>query len=232
LAYLYEFKGTRTVDILGGEPLLAPWLFELIENARGIGYDGISLVTNGTLFTRARLEWLAERRIEISFSMQAATAALHDRITGLRGSFAKCREAVEMAYRLRMDLYVSIVLFGENDHELGGFIAMLRDIGIPDDRIRTDRIRPVGRAIKIAAAGVMTSPRWYDVCSQCMGQHININANGDVHCCSIARDRVIANMTEHPLPDIVRSGQYAEALADLRARAEADTRIPRETVRV
>jgi radical SAM protein with 4Fe4S-binding SPASM domain len=98
-----------TVLLSGGEPLLRPDLFELIEHGRSRGLR-ITLSTNGTLITpevAGRIRALGVSYVGISLDGIGAT---NDRFRGHRGAFDKamagfraCREAGQRA-GLRMTL--------------------------------------------------------------------------------------------------------------------------------
>lgn len=82
--------GLHEFDISGGEPLLHPGIFEILDAAAG-EQTSVLLVTNGTLLAQR----LDRRRPEGGFggvhrlfvSLDAPGAELHDRLRGLPGAF-------------------------------------------------------------------------------------------------------------------------------------------------
>ncbi|MDD5163231.1 MAG: radical SAM protein [Candidatus ainarchaeum sp.] len=70
IAKTFSALGLKKVKFTGGEPLLRQDLFEIIKIFKQAGFEDISLVTNGSLLDREKLEKLRESglgRITISF---------------------------------------------------------------------------------------------------------------------------------------------------------------------
>ncbi len=75
--------GYPNLHITGGEPLMWPHLFNLIEQALTMGYDSVFINTNGTLLTADAAKRLAgfDGRVTLSISLQGPEE-LHDRVRG------------------------------------------------------------------------------------------------------------------------------------------------------
>jgi MoaA/NifB/PqqE/SkfB family radical SAM enzyme len=75
--------GYRHFHITGGEPLLWPHLFNLIDEAVAMGYESVFINTNGTLLTVEHARNLASfgERVTLSISLQGPEE-LHDRVRG------------------------------------------------------------------------------------------------------------------------------------------------------
>jgi MoaA/NifB/PqqE/SkfB family radical SAM enzyme len=86
---LLKRRGALAVGITGGEPLLHPGLFELMDAARALGLL-VHLNTNGSRLTAERVApLLAAGLHSINVSLDGACAATHDALRGVPGSFAQ-----------------------------------------------------------------------------------------------------------------------------------------------
>ncbi len=83
--------GYRHFHITGGEPLLWPHLFNLIDESIAMGYESAFINTNGTLLTAERARDLASfgGRVTLSISLQGPEE-LHDRVRGPSFGAARC----------------------------------------------------------------------------------------------------------------------------------------------
>jgi hypothetical protein len=84
----------QSIGIAGGEPLLVKGLFDVAERVVQAGID-ISLYTGGWTVPVPMPEPLARLFSRIVVSIDGATAAVHDRIRGRRGSFARAVDALQ-----------------------------------------------------------------------------------------------------------------------------------------
>jgi radical SAM protein with 4Fe4S-binding SPASM domain len=110
-------SGTLYLTISGGEPLLKKDFFGIVEHARGLKF-GVSVITNGSLLdARAARRLLALGIMDIGISFHAASAPLHDLLSGVPGSFAKARRALDFCLALGVKTAikhtVSSLNFGE-----------------------------------------------------------------------------------------------------------------------
>lgn len=131
---------TLTLGFFGGEPLLE---WELLQRAtlyageraqeRGIPIRR-TVTTNGTRFTDARLEWLAELDFDTGISIDGGRE-MHDTTRPLRGggsSFDSCRRGLEAALAVLPRLEVITVVDPENVRHLPVGIQSLIDAGVTD----------------------------------------------------------------------------------------------------
>jgi len=88
--------GTFFLTFSGGEILLRDDLFTILEHARRLNFS-TSLMSSGTLgLDEAKVGRLKDLGIgEMLFSLYSAEAAVHDRVTGNPGSFARLCGTVE-----------------------------------------------------------------------------------------------------------------------------------------
>jgi MoaA/NifB/PqqE/SkfB family radical SAM enzyme len=92
-------NGLRRVVLSGGEPTLHPKFLEIVGLARQLGYTHIQTISNGRRFCYPRFLQAAVRRGlgEVTFSLHGHTAALHDTITRVPGSFAQALAGLRAA---------------------------------------------------------------------------------------------------------------------------------------
>ncbi len=123
--------GVRIFDISGGEPMLRPDLAEICGLIRAHEGTRIWLVSNGTLAppeTLARLAPLVER---LAISLDAPDAALHDRLRGKEGAFARSIAALRGAARAGFaERAVNFLLCRENHRSLGAMLDLCGREGI------------------------------------------------------------------------------------------------------
>jgi MoaA/NifB/PqqE/SkfB family radical SAM enzyme len=109
------------VLLVGGEPLLVPELFEIIERLRAGGIP-VSCYTNGLDLTTADAIAFAERGAAVHVSLDGATAEVNDAIRGRPGAFAATMaslhrlDAVAATRPLRYG--IDAVLVRSNFHQL------------------------------------------------------------------------------------------------------------------
>jgi AdoMet-dependent heme synthase len=113
----------------GGEPLLRPDFPALYERARRAGI-AVTLFTNGTLVdagTAALLRELPPAAVEVS--VYGGTAATHDAVTGVPGSFDAARAGLALLARSGVPLVVKTVLMSANLDEFALMQGIAADLG-------------------------------------------------------------------------------------------------------
>ena len=106
----------RQVALSGGEPLLRS---DLPEIATDIANEGLNVVviTSGTLLTDERLERFPAETV-FEFTLFSIDAALHDRIAGRQGAFAKVIRGIQRAGRHNFRLALACVINRLNAHDV------------------------------------------------------------------------------------------------------------------
>jgi molybdenum cofactor biosynthesis enzyme MoaA len=118
-----------------GEPLLCPGIFRMLEDAVVRAGTCVSLTTNGTLLTAARIERLLATGIQfVDISVDALTPETYARIR-VRGDLSVTRANIErLIGRARgsgssLRIVVSYIEQPENAHETAAFEQFWRDAG-------------------------------------------------------------------------------------------------------
>ncbi len=116
--------GARKLTLMGGEPTLyrieekrEPF-FELIDNAKDLGYEYVRIDTNGQFETELLDNPSMKRLDEITFSLDGPNAQINDSIRGT-GSFEKAvkniKRAVELGYNVNITCCISNKLCERNE---------------------------------------------------------------------------------------------------------------------
>jgi len=87
--------GARKIIVLGGgEPLMYPNLFDVIDYIRSKGIE-VDLFTNGTLIDRKTADRLFRRNVAISMKMNSRNPQIQDELAGRTGTFAAIEKGLE-----------------------------------------------------------------------------------------------------------------------------------------
>ncbi|REE94831.1 viperin family antiviral radical SAM protein [Thermomonospora umbrina] len=122
--------GFKKITFAGGEPLLCPWLGELVALAHGLGLT-TAVVTNGSLLDEAALrtfggtlDWITVSidsvRPDTLRSLGRSTAG---RVTTEEGYLALCLRVRELGFRLKVNTVVNARNWRE---DMGDFILAAR----------------------------------------------------------------------------------------------------------
>lgn len=114
---------------LGGEPTLHPDLHQAVKAARRIGFDSITIDTNGYLFNDI-LEKVTPKEVDFfSFSLDGSTPETNDRLRG-RGSFEACVAGIQRAKRKGFNTSLIYTVSRMNLFDLEAMAALLTRLSI------------------------------------------------------------------------------------------------------
>lgn len=123
--------GTLTVTLTGGEPLLHPDFFAIVEAARQRAF-AVRIFTNGSLVDGPAADHIAALApLSVEMSLHGATPAVHDRTTGVDGSFEALWGSVDRLLRRGVRVLLKTPLTRHNHPELAALIALAAQRGIP-----------------------------------------------------------------------------------------------------
>ena len=134
----------------GGEPLVAPILWDVLRalrGARGGMPTMVHLLTNGMLLDGTTTARLADAGVgSIAISLDGATAATNERVRGgsnFETIVRNVRDAVALRRSLGLDLRlgISTVLWRESLDELAAVVALAADLGV--DWVKLEEMVPV-----------------------------------------------------------------------------------------
>jgi MoaA/NifB/PqqE/SkfB family radical SAM enzyme len=116
--------GSHQISISGGEPLLRSDVFQIIESFAGRGMS-VNLCTNGLFLKKYCEEIRSSGATCISISLDGASAASHDKIRGIPGSYQKIEEGIQHLLKnprsSRPILRVRMTVSNRNAQEIGPF---------------------------------------------------------------------------------------------------------------
>ena len=130
------------VNIGGGEPMLRPDFFEILEYS--VAHQvGVKFSTNGTFIDAERARRLAAMDyLDIQISLDGADAGVNDLVRG-EGSYAAARQAMDHLAEAGFGPFkISLVVTRHNVDQLDGFKEIADSYGA---QLRVTRLRPSGR---------------------------------------------------------------------------------------
>jgi radical SAM protein with 4Fe4S-binding SPASM domain len=125
MALVDEF---RMLAFGGGEPLVRPDIFELVEYARGMGLE-ISIATNGTLLTPDAAKRFKKMGVaNIAIGLNANDKEVHEGITQVPGSFEKTKHAIYLTREMGMNLQINTTVMEENLTYIPGLLDFASEV--------------------------------------------------------------------------------------------------------
>ncbi len=102
----------------GGEIFARPDFLDIYTYAKQKGLL-LTLFTNGTLINATIADYLAEwRPFSIEISIYGRTPEIHDRITGIPGSFERCMRSIRLIMKRDLPLILKTMVLTLNKHEI------------------------------------------------------------------------------------------------------------------
>ena len=131
LAAVLHRMGSHQISIAGGEPLLRDDVFNIIESFSGRGMS-VNLCTNGLLLKTYHAEICKSEPTCVTVSLDGATAASHDDIRGLPGSYARIEEGIrclmEYPASSRPIIRVRMTISNRNINEMRAFYQKWNEV--------------------------------------------------------------------------------------------------------
>lgn len=121
-------NGFREVDVLGGEPMLLPWMKDFIAH---IAHKGliINVSTNGSMPEKIReLADITSDRMNIGFSLHGLRET-HNVLTG-SDNYAQILRGIEIMLRAEKTPIVKSALTRENIDEIPDLAVFLKNLGV------------------------------------------------------------------------------------------------------
>lgn len=124
-----EKSNIANVIFLGGEPTIHPDLSFAIKKAKNMGYNSITVDTNGYLFNDILSKVSPDDVDYFSFSLDGATRKTNNMIRG-EGSYDKCIEGIRKAVSMGFGTSLIYTVSSANIHELKMMVPLLDDLNI------------------------------------------------------------------------------------------------------
>jgi SynChlorMet cassette radical SAM/SPASM protein ScmF len=135
--------GLNGVKLLGGEPLLLPYIREFIDFLIS-GKLKIMIETNGTLIDDDIAERLAASDPFVSISLDGSSAETHALLRGNPESFHQAVSGIRKLVARNIRPQVIFCLHGGNRHDLDSAVHLARELGASS--IKINYISDMGRA--------------------------------------------------------------------------------------
>jgi len=144
--------GAKEFYFTGGEPFVHPAMLEIIEET--LEHGPVTVLTNGTLFTRERVTTLARLAaasryaLELRVSLDGPSAAEHDRLRG-PGSFERALAGLRALTAAGL-LPIVTATQGAGDQAMAlieRYLVMLHDAGIARPRLKLLPMFQLGREV-------------------------------------------------------------------------------------
>ena len=199
----------REVQFIGGEPTLYPGLLHLVEHARRIGYEDVSVYTNGTYLTEALKAAFLRHRVKLAFSIYGSVGAIHDQVTLRKGSFGKTISAIRWAVDSGLSVQAGIVEMSVNVDDTPRIEMLLKEAGVR--AINIDRMRRLGRG----SQEQMPHSQLQELCGHCGNGKVCISSNGQIYPCVFARFANLGRFQDRGLGSIFNCNRLRDFRKEL-----------------
>lgn len=124
--------GAKNVTVTGGESLLNPEWRKICKATESFGFR-VSLFTNGSLMTESDADFIASLKNlkEVQFSLYSLDEEVHDKITRLKGSCAKTKNAIRMLRERKVPVFISCPAMQENKNSFPDVMRKMDAENIP-----------------------------------------------------------------------------------------------------
>ncbi len=117
------------IDVMGGEPLLLPWIPDFIRTALSRGMS-LHVSTNGSIPAMIeRFRGISPDHFDIGISLEGSTAERHNRVTG-SSNFSCALQSIRKLLDLSLDPLVKTVVNGETAGDIQNIVNLLRRTGV------------------------------------------------------------------------------------------------------
>jgi AdoMet-dependent heme synthase len=122
--------GSLFLLLTGGEPLVRPDFFDIVDHARKLGF-AVRLLTNATLIDAKAARRIRQASIqEVGISLYGATARTHDTVTRARGSFERTIDGIGALTNAGVRVHVKCPLMTLNRHEAYAVQDLTERLGV------------------------------------------------------------------------------------------------------
>ncbi|MBI4701067.1 MAG: radical SAM protein [Deltaproteobacteria bacterium] len=138
------------VTLTGGEPLLAPAVWPVLDLLRE-RRTSAQIISNGGLIDEALAARLAPYALRyVQVTLNGPAAPLHDEHAGGPGHFARAVAGIRALARAGVPVGGCTVLTRKNAASVGAILALFQSLGVR--QVALSRFSPAGRAVRHAAA--------------------------------------------------------------------------------
>jgi len=151
--------GCMILVFSGGEPLMRPDLFELLDHARQRGL-ATAIASNGTLINDVVAQRLAEAGVRrAAISLDGPDAESHDSFRRIEGSFDSALRAIHWLSRAGIGVQINATVAAHNHERLDAIYDLA--LSLPVEALHFFMLVPVGCGLQLAGS-MMLSPQRYE----------------------------------------------------------------------
>ncbi len=123
--------GTLILTLSGGEPLLRPDFFAILQYARALTFS-VKIKSNGLLIGPSQASLLREYGVQqVQISIYSHKAEVHDGITLVRGSLERSLDAIRRLRSYGLSVTMATPLMSQNFGDYPGVRALAAELGVP-----------------------------------------------------------------------------------------------------
>jgi radical SAM protein with 4Fe4S-binding SPASM domain len=163
LTTLKEWDKTACIHLTGGEPLLKPDLFPLLDHLnRQPTVEELGIITNGLLFDRDVIKKLSSfsKLRKIKISVDGADAETNDSIRS-KGTFGKVIQNLAFIEKQeKFEILLMFTVMKRNYKNLPSLFKLCEDLGI--DGLIIERFIPLGRGREVIGE-VLSKEEWEEM---------------------------------------------------------------------
>lgn len=141
--------GAEMVVLTGGEPLLMPWLPAVAQAARKMGYERVTLQTNGVLLAQPEI-WERLQGVkpdEVLISVHGPNDQVVTEVSGVAGLLEAKKKAIVTSVEAGYRIVVSYVLCRQNMAHAAATMEMLAALSAPPYMVALSVVAPSGAAV-------------------------------------------------------------------------------------
>jgi radical SAM protein with 4Fe4S-binding SPASM domain len=160
LKLLEEARDLRfsAVQFTGGDPLMHPDLLEFVHYAHTLGFPYVEVYTNGSLLTSRHLDLFERHKTHIALSFYSSNPKTYSAITQNPRGYERVIGAIREMISRKIPFRIGVIVMDLNRDEIGDTITFLKNLGVPEEKIATDEVRPTGRGMELLKEGCNAPP--------------------------------------------------------------------------
>lgn len=190
--------GVKTISFSGGEPLLYDKLHDIVNSAN-LQDIQVKIYTSGTTENYNEfLECIDRGQVTFIFSLYHSSSEIHDKVTGVRGSFHKTISALKLT-KNRFDCEIHFVPLSYNYNGLESLCELVVSLGV--HQISVLRFVPQGRGATDKSLS-LNKTQWLELHNSIKklrergfsvrtGSPLNFLFLNDNPCCSSGLDKLV-----------------------------------------
>lgn len=212
--------GVGRVVVIGGEPCIHKNIIQILKYLCENNLS-TTLFTNGYFLNGELLKTVILTKTRVKVSLYGHNANIHEKITGIKGSFNKLIAAIRQLEDNKVDVHVAITIMKENENYINEIRSFVRSLGVQGYKFDVIREVVCGTQsihVPISREAISFAFRWkpnfYVSKDQfdwnidhnsCWYGKIVISENGDVLPCVFARNHIVNNIRFKNIKEIMDS---------------------------